>query len=54
MVNLVITKIEYPKNDTNIYEYSSIDNLLMELKTMIINNKINKNDVIRIEVLDNE
>ena len=48
MVNLSITKIKYPKNDTNEYEYENLDNLLMELKQMIIDKKINKNDIIRI------
>ena len=50
MVNLSITKIKYPKNDTIEYEYENLDNLLMELKQMIINKKINKDDIIRIEV----
>ena len=48
MVNLSITRIKYPKNDTNEYEYENLDNLLMELKQMIIDKKINKNDIIRI------
>ena len=48
MVNLSITKIKYPKNDTIEYEYENLDNLLMELKQMIIDKKINKNDIIRI------
>ena len=48
MVNLSITKIKYPKNDTNEYEYENLDNLLMELKQMIIDKKINKDDIIRI------
>lgn len=50
MVNLVITRIKYPKNDTIEYEYENLDNLLMELKQMIIDKKINKDDIIRIEV----
>lgn len=50
MVNLVITRIKYPKNDTIEYEYENLDNLLMELKQMIIDKKISKNDIIRIEV----
>lgn len=45
---LTITKIKYPKNDTIEYEYESLDNLLMELKQMIIDKKINKDDIIRI------
>ena len=48
MVNLSITKIKYPKNDTIEYEYENLDNLLMELKQMIIDKKINRNDIIRI------
>lgn len=48
MVNLSITRIKYPKNDTIEYEYENLDNLLMELKQMIIDKKINKNDIIRI------
>ena len=48
MVNLSITRIKYPKNDTNEYEYENLDNLLMELKQMIIYKKINKDDIIRI------
>ena len=50
MCELSITRIKYPKNNTTIYEYESLDNLLMELKLMIIEKKINKNDIIRIEV----
>ena len=45
---LTITKIKYPKNDTIEYEHESLDNLLMELKQMIIDKKINKDDIIRI------
>lgn len=48
MVNLSITRIKYPKNDTIEYEYENLDNLLMELKQMIIDKKINKDDIIRI------
>lgn len=48
MVNLSITRIKYPKNDTIEYEYENLDNLLTELKQMIINKKINKDDIIRI------
>lgn len=50
MANLSITRIKYPKNDTTEYEYENLDNLLMELKQMIIDKKINKDDIIRIEV----
>lgn len=49
MYNLIITKIKYPKNDTVIFEYNDINNLTKELKEMIENNKISKNDIIRIE-----
>lgn len=49
MYNLIITKIKYPKNETIIFEYSNFDNLTKELKEMILKNKINKNDIIRIE-----
>ena len=52
MFELNITKIKYPKNDTTTYVYESLDNLLMELKQMILNNKIHKNDIIRIEECD--
>ena len=48
MVYLDITKVRYPKNDTIGYEYKSLDNLLMELKQMIINNQVGKDDIIRI------
>lgn len=48
MVNLSITRIKYPKNDTIEYEYENLDNLLMKLKQMIIDKKINKDDIIRI------
>lgn len=48
MFELTVTKIKYPKNDTKIYEYKNIDNLLKDLKTFILNNKISKNDIIRI------
>lgn len=52
MFELNITKIKYPKNDTITYIYESIDNLLMELKQMILENKINKNDILRIKECD--
>ena len=48
-MKLFITRIKYPRNDTNIYEYESIDNLLMELKIMIEKNYIASQDIIRIE-----
>ena len=48
MGELTITRIKYPKNDTIEYEYESLDNLLMELKQMIIDKKVNKDDIIRI------
>lgn len=51
MWELSITKIKYPNNDTKVYEYSSLDNLLMELKIFIVDKKISKNDIIRIEEL---
>lgn len=50
MVKLSITRIIYPKNDTNIYEYENLDNLLMELKLMIERHYIASQDIIRIEV----
>jgi hypothetical protein len=50
MATLTITKIKYPKNDSIEYEYENIDNLLMELKQWIIDKKITKNDIIRIEM----
>ena len=53
MFELSITRIKYPRNDTNVYMYKSLDNLLMELKQMIIKNGVNKNDIIRIEVNKN-
>lgn len=49
MWELSVTKVRYPKNETNIYEYSSLDNLLAELKRFIEDKKISKNDIIRIE-----
>lgn len=48
MIDLSITRVKYPKNDTIEYEYESLDSLLMELKQMIIENKVNKDDIIRI------
>ena len=54
MFELTITRIKYPKNDTKIYEYESLDNLLMELKQMIIDKKVNKDDIIRIRGVRNE
>lgn len=54
MVVVSITRLKYPKNDTNVYEYKNIDNMLKDLKRMITNNYISKYDIIRIEVLDNE
>ena len=53
MFELSITRVKYPRNDTNVYVYESLDNLLMELKQMIIKNGVNKNDIIRIEVNKN-
>lgn len=53
MCEMSITKVRYPKNETNIYEYSSLENLLNELKRFIKEKKISKNDIIRIEVLEN-
>ena len=52
---LIITKVWYPKNDTSIYEYSTLNNLLEELKKWIEDDRISKHDIIRIErVFDNE
>jgi len=48
MFELTITRIKYPKNDSVEYEYESLDNLLMELKQMIIDKKVYKDDIIRI------
>lgn len=53
MFELTITRIKYPKNDSVEYEYESLDNLLMELKQMIIDKKINKDDIIRIRGVEN-
>ena len=50
MVKLNITRIKYPKNETIMYEYESLDNLLMELKLMIERHYIVSQDIIRIEV----
>ena len=50
MVKLNITRIKYPKNETIMYEYESLDNLLMELKLMIEKHYIASQDIIRIEV----
>ena len=46
-----ILTIKYPKNDTTyyVYVYSSIDNLLNELKDFIEKHKISSQDIIRIE-----
>lgn len=54
MFELTITKIKYPKNDTIEIEYESLDNLLMELKQMIIDKKVNKDDIIRIRGVRND
>lgn len=54
MATLIITRVKYPRNDTIEYEYENIDNLLKELKQMIFDKKINKNDIIRIEVEEND
>lgn len=48
MVNLSITRIKYPKNDTIGYEYENLDNLFKDLKKMIMNNNVGKDDIIRI------
>lgn len=50
MATLMVIKHKYPMNDTLIYEYSNLDNLLMELKQFIIDKKITKYDNIKIEV----
>lgn len=46
---LIITRKLYPKNDTSIYSYSTLDRLLEELKKWIKDDRISKHDVIRIE-----
>lgn len=46
---LTITRIKYPHNDTLYYSYSSIDNLLKDLKEFILNHKVVSEDIIRIE-----
>lgn len=52
---LIITRKLYPKNDTSIYSYSTLDRLLEELKEWIKDDRILKHDIIRIErVFDNE
>lgn len=52
---LIIIRKWYPKNDTSIYSYSTLDRLLDELKKWIEDDRISKHDIIRIErVFDNE
>lgn len=46
---LSITRVWYPKNDTSIYSYGALDRLLEDLKKWIKDNRISKNDIIRIE-----
>jgi len=46
---LKITKTWYPKNDTSIYSYGTLDGLLEDLKKWIKDDRISKNDIIRIE-----
>jgi hypothetical protein len=50
MVKLKITRLIYPRNETNYYEYSSIDNLLKDLKFMLEKHYISSEDIIRIEI----
>lgn len=54
MYLLSITKIKYPHNDTIIQEYTTFDNLCNDLKRMLDNKFISKNDIIRIEVEEND
>lgn len=54
MYLLSITKIKYPHNDTIIHTYTTFDNLCNDLKMMLDNKFISKNDIIRIEVEESE
>lgn len=54
MYILSITRIKYPKNETNIYEYENFEHLTIGLKFMLENEYITKNDIVRIEVKENE
>lgn len=54
MYILSITKVKYPHNDTIILEFSDYARLCEELKKMLDNKYISKNDIIRIEVEENE
>lgn len=49
MYTLSITKIKYPKNDTIVLEFSNYDSLSKELKRLLDNNIVSKNNIIRIE-----
>lgn len=54
MYELSITKIKYPKNDTIVLVFDDYDILSKDLKYLIDNKRITKNDIIRIEVKNNE
>lgn len=54
MYLLSITTIKYPHNDTIVHAYTSYENLCNDLKMMLDNKLISKNDIIRIEVEENE
>lgn len=54
MYLLSITKIKYPKNDTIVLEFSNYDSMSKEIKRLLDNNIISKNNIIRIEVNENE
>ena len=54
MYFLSITKVKYPHNDTIVLEFSNYNKLCEELKKMLDNKYITKNNIIRIEVEENE
>lgn len=50
MIRLAITRHKYPRNETNYYLYSSMDNLLNDLRNMLEKHYISSEDIIRIEI----
>lgn len=54
MYLLSITRVKYPYNETIVLEFSDYNRLCEELKKMLDNKYITKNNIIRIEVEENE
>lgn len=54
MYKLIITRKIYPKNDTSIYSYYTLDSLLEDLKKWIEDGIIAKSDIIKIDIKESD